>query len=182
MARKQKLTAKQEAFVREYLIDLNATQAAVRAGYSQRRASEISYQLLQKTTVQKAIEAAMRERRKRTEVTVDRVVEELRDMAFYDPADLALLGPASGPEDIAKLPEDVRRAIVGWSWDKSGNFTVKLAPKVPALELLGRHLAMFKDKLHVDITGDLGVVFDPEQRKILLERVASTKGNENGAN
>lgn len=56
------LTDKQKRFVEEYLIDLNATQAAIRAGYSKNRASELGYQLLQKTTVQQAIEAAQNKR------------------------------------------------------------------------------------------------------------------------
>ena len=54
-----KLTPKQKLFVAEYLVDLNATQAAIRAGYSEKRASEIGYQLLRKTTVQAAIQEAM---------------------------------------------------------------------------------------------------------------------------
>lgn len=75
------LTPKQKTFVQEYLVDLNATQAAVRAGYSQKRASEIGYQLLQKTTVQAAIHDAMEERQQRTEVTQDYVIDKLREIA-----------------------------------------------------------------------------------------------------
>lgn len=56
------LTEKQKRFVQEYLVDLNATQAAIRAGYSPRRASELGYQLLQKTTVQSAIDKALQGR------------------------------------------------------------------------------------------------------------------------
>ena len=66
-----KLTPKQKRFVAEYLVDLNATQAAIRAGYSEKRASEIGYQLLQKTTVQAAIQEAMADREERTGVTQD---------------------------------------------------------------------------------------------------------------
>ena len=75
------LTPKQKTFVQEYLVDLNATQAAVRAGYSQKRASEIGYQLLQKTTVQAAIHDAMEARQQRTEVTQDYVIDKLREIA-----------------------------------------------------------------------------------------------------
>lgn len=60
-----RLTAKQKKFCDEYLIDLNATQAAIRAGYSVKRASEVGYQLLQKTTVKHAIDKAMAERSRR---------------------------------------------------------------------------------------------------------------------
>ena len=79
---RRKLSPKQEEFVRQYLIDLNATQAAIRAGYSQKRAMEIGWQLLQKTTVSKAIQAAMDARAKRTEVTADRVIKEYARIGF----------------------------------------------------------------------------------------------------
>ena len=66
-----KLTPKQEMFVKEYLVDLNATQAAIRAGYSQAAAMEQGYQLL-KTSVQTALQVAMNARSQRTEITADR--------------------------------------------------------------------------------------------------------------
>ena len=59
-----------------------------------------------------------------------------------------------GPEDIPTLPEDVHRAIVGWSWDKAGNFTLKFADKKSALELRGRHMKLFTDK--IELTGKDG--------------------------
>ena len=167
-----KLTAKQEAFVKEYLIDLNATQAAIRAGYSVNRASELGYQLLQKTTVSKAIARAMEERSKRTGITADMVINELATIAFANGTDFAKVverpmilnnsyvkDPDTGqmrtyttveliPTD--KLPEDKRKAIASI---KEGKYGIEVAScdKVKALELLGRHLGMFKDK--VEITG-----------------------------
>ena len=152
-AKGRKLSPKQVKFVEEYLHDLNGTQAAIRAGYSEKRASEISYQLLQKTTVQESIAAAMAERAKRTQISQDRVLAELAAMAFYDPADIAR-EVMSGPADIAKLPEQVRRAIIGWSWDKHGNFVLKLAAKTSSVELIGRHLGMFRER--VEVTGKDG--------------------------
>ena len=71
------LTPKQERFVEEYLIDLNATQSAIRAGYSEKTAEQQGYQLLQKTSVLKAIEEAKNQVSKRTELTVDMVVNGL---------------------------------------------------------------------------------------------------------
>ena len=71
------LTPKQQRFVEEYLIDLNATQAAIRAGYSEKTAEQLGYQLLQKTSVLKAIEEAKNQVSKRTELTVDMVVNGL---------------------------------------------------------------------------------------------------------
>lgn len=140
----RKLTAKQERFVAEYLVDLNATQAAIRAGYSAKTAEEQGYQLLRKTSVAKAIAEQKRARAERTEVTADRVVDELAALSLYDPAALV---DVMGPADIAKLPEATRRAIIGWSWDKQGRFVLKLSPKTPSLDLLGRHLGMFRDRI-----------------------------------
>lgn len=109
--------------------------------------------MLRKAEIQEAIQSAMKARSQRTEVTQDRVIQELAAMAFYDPADLAST-PVNCPADIAKLPEAVRRAIVGWSWDKHGNFVLKLSPKTPSIDLLARHLGMLKDK--VEVTGPNG--------------------------
>lgn len=142
------LTDKRGAFIREYLIDLNATQAAVRAGYSEKTAYSQGQRLLKDVEIADAIQEAQNARGERVQITADRVISELVAMATYDPADLARI-PMAGPEDIAKLPENVRRAIVGWGWDKQGNFTLKLSPKTPSLDLLGRHLGMFKDRLEV---------------------------------
>lgn len=87
------LTTKQERFVEEYLVDLNATQAAIRAGYSSKTAEQMGYQLLQKTSVQKALREAIDERSKRTGITQEKVIEEIGKIAFakahdYSDADL----------------------------------------------------------------------------------------------
>mgnify|MGYP003745358937 CR=1 FL=1 len=152
------LSAKQQRFVDEYLVDLNATQAAIRAGYSEKTAGAQGFDLLKKPEIEAAIAEAMKRRSKRTDVTQDRVVKELAAMAFYDPADLAST-PVNSPKDIANLPEDVRRSIVGWSWDKFGNFVLKLSPKTPSLDLLARHLGMLRDK--VEHTGKDGAPLLP---------------------
>lgn len=75
--RKKKLTPKQERFVEEYLIDLNATQAAIRAGYSARRAKEIGYQLLHKTTLQETIQKARQKLSERVRITQEKVLKDL---------------------------------------------------------------------------------------------------------
>lgn len=164
------LTPKQEQFVAEYLIDLNATQAAIRAGYSEKNASKIASELLDKTQVRTAIDVGKTERSQKTNITAERVLAEIANMAFYDPADLMLgidpdeldhePSPAivvegqvihglRGPADIKRLPENVRRAIVGWGYDRNQNFTVKLADKSKALDQLARHLSLYNDKLEV---------------------------------
>jgi len=74
-----KLTAKQKAFVAEYLIDLNATQAAIRAGYSEKTASETGYENLRKPQISEAVQKALAERSERTEVTQDYVLTAIKD-------------------------------------------------------------------------------------------------------
>ncbi len=138
------LNEKQRAFVREYLVDLNASKAYVRAGYKARNkrvAESAGSALLRVHEVKAEIDAAMEERGKRTKVTADRVLLEIERMAFFDPIDLVHV---QCPEDIAALPPAVRRCIVGWDYKgKYGSrFVIKLN-KEKALELLGRHHGLF---------------------------------------
>lgn len=151
---KRGLTPKQKLFVAEYLVDLNATAAALRAGYSQKTAAQVGYQLLQKSTVQEAIQQAMDDRAKRTTVTQDRVVSELAKIAFANGADFAQVvtlkpGEAGRPgvqivelTDTDSLNDDQKAAISSIEETKHG-IKVSTYDKVRALELLGRHLGMF---------------------------------------
>lgn len=159
------MTPKQQRFVEEYLVDLNATQAAIRAGYSPRTANEQGARLLANVSVAAAIAERRAALSASVEVTQERIIAEYARMAFYDPASIAGQVMA-GPQDIAKLPEDVRRSIVGWGWDKAGNFTLKLADKGAALTNLGRHLGMFKDKLEVGITEDLAAAIAARRARV----------------
>ena len=154
------MTPKQEAFVREYLVDLNATQAAIRAGYSAKTAEWQGPQLLGKTHVREAVDAAMKARGERTQVTADAVLLEIQSLAMVDPSDLVKV---RRPADIAKLPEHVRRAIVGWSWDAKGRFQVKLA-KESALQMLGRHHRLFNDKVVVEVFDRAAEIEEARQR------------------
>lgn len=80
----KKLTEKQKRFCEEYLIDLNATQAAIRAGYSSKTASRIAIELLNKTHVSKYLTELMRKRSESTKITSEQVVKELEKIAFSD--------------------------------------------------------------------------------------------------
>jgi hypothetical protein len=92
-----KLTPKQARFVQEYLIDLNAAQAAIRAGYSAKTARVIGHENLRKPEIAAAVEKAMAERAERTEVTADLVVGELRKIAFANMADYMKSTPEGDP-------------------------------------------------------------------------------------
>lgn len=148
-----KLTEKQKLFVSEYLIDLNATQAAIRAGYSPKTAEQIGYQMLKKTSVSDAIAQAMAERSKRTGITADRVLNELAMIGFANAADIINFGAATVKGDASR--EDtacIQSVKVKTIPTDAGDITereVKLYDKKSALELIGKHLGMFKDKLEV---------------------------------
>ena len=140
------LPPKKLRFCEEYVVDYNGKMAAIRAGYAARGAHVQACRMLTEPNVKVKIDELRKARSIRTQITADRVLEELARLSFYDPKVIAE-AKVTGPDDIATLPEDVRRAIIGWSWDKAGNFTLKLSDKKSTLEALGRHLALFTDNV-----------------------------------
>ena len=81
---KPKLTVKQRTFIQEYLIDLNATQAAIRAGYSKKTAQQVGSQNLSKLVIQTAIQKAMKQRSERTGITATKILEAIAEIGFAD--------------------------------------------------------------------------------------------------
>lgn len=119
-------------------------QACIRAGYSQRSAHVTSNDLMKNPLVKAAIDAKSERIISKLDVTVERILQERARMAFYDPG--AIAGERiSKPADIANLPEDVRRAIVGWGYDRKGKFALRLADKNSSLTALEKHLNMYRD-------------------------------------
>lgn len=143
------LTDRQNRFVEEYMIDLDAKKAAVRAGYAEKSAQQNGSRLLNLPAVRDALDRAMLDRSRRTRVIQDQVIEELAAIAFCDPVEIATTA-FRGPADIARLPERARRLIAGWGWDARGRFMVKLHPKLPALHMLARHLGKFANANRAD--------------------------------
>jgi len=161
-----KLTPKQKKFVSEYLVDLNATQAAIRAGYSKQNADKIGPELLGKTRVAEAIQRAQERRSHRTEITADRVLQELAYLGFANMLDYVTIQPdGSAVVDLSKLTREqaaaIQEVIVDEYTDGRGEdarpvkrVKVKLADKRANLELIGKHLGMFVEKR--EITGKDG--------------------------
>lgn len=159
------LTKKQQRFVDEYLIDLNATQAAIRAGYSEKTANRIGNENLSKLVIQNEINKRMKDREARTEIIQDMVVRELAAIAFSNGADYSKVVTKQGIDDAGKAVEyfdvelkntddlttEQKKAIAGIKQTKFG-ISVETCDKVKALELLGKHLGMFKDKVEVSGT------------------------------
>lgn len=166
------LTPKQQRFVDEYLIDLNATQAAIRAGYSAKTAYSIGQENLNKPEVASAIAFAQKARSQRTGITQDMVLRELAKIGFADMRKLLRwTGSAIGlDEDAAEdsgevrltmanlvqlfdsdeLDDDIVGAISEISQTKDGALKVKLHDKQAALVNIGKHLGMFKEQVQVD--------------------------------
>ena len=147
------MTKKQKRFIEEYLIDLNATQAAIRAGYSPDTAYSIGNENLKKPEIKSHIDKAMAERSKRTGVNADRVVMELAKIAFVNADDVidfktATVKEGALPEDLAAI-QSVKVKTFG---EDGLEREIKMADKIKTLELLGRHLGMFKDKVEVSCT------------------------------
>jgi len=157
------LTAKQEQFVQEYMIDLNATQAAIRAGYKPSSAEDIGRQLLRKTPVAAAIARAKAERARRTGFNADRVLEELALIAFADLGEFVEFGPGGiRIKDAEGLDVRMRRAMAEVTETKTetgGSLKFKLHDKLGALKLLGQHLGMFVDKVEHRHSGEVKVSF-----------------------
>lgn len=146
------MTEKQKIFADEYLIDLNATRA-YRVAYpsvkKDETAAAAAARMLRNVKVAAYIQDRMQERQKRTEITQDRVLQELAAIAFAKATDYAeIKNECVRIKDTAELDEQQVRALAGIEEGKFG-IKVKLNDKEKALELLGRHLGMFKDKLEV---------------------------------
>jgi phage terminase small subunit len=155
------LTKKQKVFADEYLIDLNATQAAIRAGYSKKTAEWIGPQLLGKTHVAEAISERMKDREKRTEITQDAVLRELAKIGFANMMDYMICQPGGDPFlDFSKLTRDQAAALIevivedyvdgrGEDSRQVRRVKFKLADKKGALVDIGKHLGMFTNKVEV---------------------------------
>lgn len=152
------LTNKQEMFCREYLTDLNATQAAIRAGYRPKGAHVTASRLMAKPVVRKHIEKLKTERAERTQITSDYVLKRLVEIDKLDIRDILL--DNGDIKQISEWSEGWRRSIqsVEVVAKKEGGETVfvkkvKIPDKIKNLELLGKHIEVsaFKDKM--ELTG-----------------------------
>jgi phage terminase small subunit len=181
--KERKMTAKQKAFVQEYLIDLNATQAAIRAGYSADTAKVIGSENLTKPDIQEALQEAMARREKRTQITQDMVLRELAKIGMVDIKDFLSFRTEKtviGTDDDTGEPvidyahvvqmkdsNDIDGSLISEVQLKNGELKFKLYDKVKALELCGRHLGMFVDRTRLEGQdgGPLQVAFNISRPK-----------------
>lgn len=169
------LTAKQKRFCDEYLIDLNATQAAIRAGYSEKTAYRTGADNLRKPQIEEYIAKRQKELSRSTEITQERVIKELALIAFSNNADYAhvvekkmkvevdgalvdvldedgkpVMYRTVEPVLTEELTEEQKRALAVIKKGREG-LEVKSCDKVKALELLGKHLGIFTDKIEANV-------------------------------
>lgn len=161
----KKLTAKAERFVEEYPIDLNATQAAIRAGYSKKTARSQGQRLLTNVDIVAAIQKALEKRSERTEITQDRVLQEYAKLAFANLDDFVNTDGEKPYFDFSDATRDQMAAVSEITVDRisqSGEDTpdidrvkFKLYDKKGTLDSLARHLGMFTDK--TELSGELTI-------------------------
>lgn len=191
-----KLTEKQKIFVNEYLVDLNATRA-YKVAYSNVKKDDTAAvngnRLLRNAKVKEYLDERMREREKRTEITQDKVLEELAAIAFsngskyakvieeivYDENGEVLLDHNGNivKQKVVELvltdelSETDKKAIASIKRGKNG-IEISTCDKVRALELLGKHLGMFKEK--VEVSGNINNPYEELTTEQLL-KIASDK-------
>ena len=173
--RTQCLTARQTRFVEEYLIDLNATAAAKRAGYSEKSAYSLGQRLLKHPGVAEAVDAAIQERTERLGLQADDVVLELRRIAFSDIIDYMEWDSSTvRVKKSHEIPTEARRAIAGMTRSANGSVQVKLHGKVRALEMLAKHLGMYEIRREPSSrVGDVCLLTDEELDELIQKERAA---------
>ena len=155
------LTDKQKRFVEEYLIDLNATQAYIRAGYKNYDSAGVeASKTLNNPKVRQAVDEAMAERSKRTGINQDRILQEIAKLALVNIDDVVDLDTGrikntATKEDLACI-QSIKIKPTEFGTERE----IKFYDKKGSLELAGRHLGMFKDKSEIGIDMDLNIVVD----------------------
>ena len=156
-----KTSLRRQRFAREYVIDLNGTRAAIAAGYSERTAAAQASQLLTNRNVRALVDRFTSERASKLEVRAEKVLEEIARLAFSNMQDYtrvdsdgkAILDMSTITRDQFAAVQEIREDATGGTGDGERKVvlrtTLKLSDKTKNLELLGRHLGMFNDKLAI---------------------------------
>ncbi|QGY29774.1 terminase small subunit [Pantoea cypripedii] len=177
------LNDKQEMFCREYLIDLNATQAAIRAGYSEKTAKETGYENLTKPHIQERISALQAARNERVDIDADYVLRRLAEIDQMDVLDI--LNDDGGIKPISEWPKvwrttlsglDINTSITNFDETTTENILkkIKWPDKVKNLELLGKHVNVqaFREKVQTEHSGEVTV--KSEDLNTIARRLAFT--------
>ena len=144
------MTPTQQRFVEEYLVDLNATQAAIRAGYSQKTAYSIGHENLRKPEIRETMARARDAQSARAQISADRVLRELAGVAFTDITRVVEWGPAGMKlKDLSGLSAEELAGVAHVSQKKTkrgGCIRVRMHDKVKALAQMAQHLGLLQDR------------------------------------
>jgi phage terminase small subunit len=175
-----KRSQREQIFAREYLLDFNATRAAIAAGLAPKSAAVEASKLLRKPKIQALITKLIEKKFEKLDISAERILQELARLGFIDPANL--FDEAGSLKPIHQMDEDTRRAIAGLDHDELFEYfgkgqrknvgtttKVKLADKIRALELLGKYLKLFTEKVEVTASEDLAALI-AEGRKRAAQR------------
>ena len=166
-SKEKTLTEKQRRFCHEYLVDLNATQAAIRTGYSKKTAESQGSRLLTNVEVRKLIDDLKLARAEKLEITKDRVLREIAKSAFSNILDYMEVQPdGTAIVDLSNMTREQAAALGEITVDSytEGNgeelkdvkrVKIKLNDKGKALDQLGRHLQLFTDR--IDLSGAVDI-------------------------
>jgi len=157
------LTPKQQSFVDEYLIDLNATQAAIRAGYSAKSAVVQAAKLLTNPKVQQAVQIGRQAKTQRAKIDAHYVLSRLKDIAEMDALDILQEDGTIKP--IQQWPKIWRQMISGVDVLQNPETgiilkKIKWPDKIRNLELIGRHVGVGAFKERVELSGEINLVGD----------------------
>lgn len=184
---KNKLTPKQALFIQEYLIDLNATQAAIRAGYAKKTAGVIGFENLTKPEIVQALAEAQQKRAEKIGITQQMVLDEYAKLAFLDPR--KFYDKDGGLIPVPELPAEVAATLCGLEvneiWSGSGEERqnigvtkkIKFIDKKGALDSVAKHLGMFVDLVRFPDGIDLNVNDMSEARKTELKELAGLRAS-----
>lgn len=166
---------KQQLFAREYIVDLNATKAAERAGYSPKSAYSQGHRLLKNAQVSAEVNRLMKLRGERLDISADKVLQELAKLAFFDPR--SLFNEDGSPKNIHELDGNTAAAVAGLEvnelfegeGDQKHAFglcrKIKLVDKGQNLERLGKHLKLFTEKTEQSLDdGQMNELLDAIRR------------------
>ena len=168
MNKNSSLTLKQQRFCDEYLISLNAKDACVKAGYSLRTAKEMGCENLTKPHIQAYLQVRIKQAEKRTEITMDKVLQFWADIAFTPMDELFDSGPDGTliPKSFDEMTDRAKRCVselkAQFNKDGAGWQTIKRIDQLKASEMIAKHLGMFVERKEIGTPGEFDKLTDEE--------------------
>ena len=171
----RKVTHRQQAFAREYLVDYNGTQAAIRAGYSKKGAAQQASALLRLPKVIEELAKRAATVTKRVELKASELLEVMQLVAYGDVSNLFKPGSRNGSvsiiKDMRELGED-QVLVAGYKRGADGSVELKFENRMRARELLMKHLGLLKEQMSIEHSGEISVVEQERVKEFTTEELA----------